>query len=157
MTGHLTLALIKPHIVRERKVGQIINMIEEAEFGILLAKNLMLRPEGIHEFYKEHIGKEFFNNILMTMSAGPLWALVLGKPNAVEEWRNLIGSTHPAEAAPGTIRNLFGYHTNTEYNAVHGSDSDEAALREISFFFSWEISLALKTEEFDKEPKIEGK
>ena len=146
MAGHITLAMIKPHAVREKNVGKIISRIEEEGFAVLLAKNLVFRPEGVREFYQEHADKPFFNDLVATMTSGPLWALVLSKPNAVEEWRNLIGNTNSAEASEGTIRHAFGNHSNTGLNAVHGSDSDHSAFREIGFFFGREIAMAEKAD-----------
>jgi nucleoside-diphosphate kinase len=142
MAGHLTLALIKPHAHLSRKVGKIIARIEEEGFGIILAKETQLTKYGAEEFYKEHEGKDFFDNLIKVMSAGPIWALVLAKPNAVEEWRKVIGSTNPAEAAVGTIRHEFGDHSNLTNNAVHGSATDHDAKREVNFFFGRDIQLA---------------
>lgn len=142
MAGHLTLALIKPHVILEKNVGKIIAEIEDAGFGIILSKMTQLRKEGAEEFYEEHLDKEFFDNLTDVMSFGALWALVLAKPNAVQEWRDFIGSTNPAEAGTETIRYKFGDHKNLTNNAVHGSATDHAAKREINFFFAREIKLA---------------
>jgi len=157
MAGNLTLVMIKPHAHLERKVGQIITRAEEAGFGILLAKMVQLRPEGAEEFYAEHQGKDFFPKLKQYMCAGPIWALVLAKVNAVEEWRNFIGATDPAKAAPGTIRHDFGKHNNITLNAVHGSSTDHDAMREILFFFSREINIAEKVDALDqKDINIKG-
>lgn len=142
MAGHLTLALIKPHAILARNVGKIITRMEEEDFAIVLAKETQFTKYGAMEFYQEHKGKEFFDNLVKVMSAGPIWAIVLAKGNAVEEWRNVIGSTNPAEAAPGTIRHEFGDHGNITNNAVHGSATDHDAKREINFFFSRELKVA---------------
>jgi len=144
MAGNLTLALIKPHAYLERKSGQIIARAEEAGFGVILAKTVQLHPEGADGFYAEHQGKDFFPKLKRYMCAGPIWALVLAKENAVEEWRNFIGATDPAKAEPGTIRHDFGKHDNITLNAVHGSATDHDAQREILFFFSQEIRVADK-------------
>ena len=85
-------------------------------------------------FYGIHKGKPFFEELTIFMSSGPCWVLALEKENAVEEWRNTIGATNPANADDGTIRKL--YATSLGENAVHGSDSDENAAIEIGFFFS---------------------
>jgi len=154
MSGHLTFAMIKPHIIRERKVGKIVSRIEEAGFAILVVKNVQLSFDGARQFYQEHEGKPFFDNLVSVMSSGPLWAMSLGKPNAVEEWRELIGATDSAKAAPGTIRFEFGHHDNISLNAVHGSDSDHSAFREIGFFFGVELALAARADEAKKEPII---
>ncbi len=142
MAGNLTLALIKPHAHQERKAGKIIARIEEAGFGILLVKMAQMHPEGVEEFYQEHVGKDFFPNLSNTTCKGPLWALVLAKTNAVEEWRNAIGIADSSKAGPNTLRNEFGHHSNVPLNAVHGSATDHDAKREINFFFHKEIKIA---------------
>lgn len=154
MAGNLTLAMIKPHAIRERHCGEIIDRIEKAGFGVLLIKAVQLRPEGAREFYKEHEGKDFFKNLVDTMCAGPVWVLVLAKPNAVEEWRSFIGATDPAKAEVGTIRHDFGDHNNVTNNAVHGSATDHDAKHEISFFFSREITLAERIDAIDNKQGI---
>lgn len=154
MAGHLTLALIKPHAHLERQSGKIIARIEEGEFGIILGKLTQLTKEGARQFYQEHEGKEFYDNLVRTMSAGPVWALVLAKPNAVAEWRAFIGALNPADAEPGTLRHTFGNHKNLTNNAVHGSATDHDAKREINFFFSKDIMKAAKQNEINKEPEF---
>ena len=142
MVGNLTLAMIKPHIHMEHKVGQIFTKVEEAGFGIILGKLVQIRPEGADVFYEEHKGKEFFDKLKHYTCVGPVWALVLIKDNAVEEWRNLMGATDPAKADSGTVRSEFGRHDNMTMNAVHGSATDHDAKREINFFFAREIRMA---------------
>ena len=154
MAGQLTLALIKPHATLGRDVGKIITRIEEAGFGIVLSKMVQMRKEGAVQFYEEHAGKDFYDNLCNVMSSGPIWALVLAKPNAVEAWRNLIGATNPAEAEPGTIRHEFGDHENLTNNAVHGSATDAEAQREIAFFFTREIKIAERVDALDNEPVL---
>ena len=154
MAGQLTLAMIKPHAVLERSVGKILTRIEEAGFGIVLAKMIQLRKEGALQFYREHEDKEFYNNLCNVMSSGPVWVLVLAKPNAVEEWRNFIGATNPAEAKPGTLRHDFGDHSNITNNAVHGSATDGDAQREIAFFFTREIRVAERVDALDNQPVL---
>ncbi|HDZ26365.1 MAG TPA: nucleoside-diphosphate kinase, partial [Candidatus Aminicenantes bacterium] len=112
MAGHLSLAIIKPHAVFSRKVGRIISDVEDAGFGVIAGKMLLLREEGAREFYKEHEGKDFFPYLVKVMSSGPVWILLLAKNNCVEEWRNFIGATNPAEAAVGTLRHKYGDHVN---------------------------------------------
>ncbi len=141
MAGQLTLALIKPHVHFSRNVGKVITSIEQRGFGILLCKETQFLQYGAEEFYKEHKGMPFFDNLVRVMSTGPVWALVLGKPNAVDEWRKEIGATNPAEAEEGTIRREFGDHRNLTNNAVHGSATDHDAKREINFFFSRELKV----------------
>ena len=154
MAGQLTLVLVKPHATLGRKVGKIITRIEEAGFGIVLSKMVQLRKEGALQFYEEHKDKEFYGNLCDVMSSGPIWALVLAKPNAVEEWRILIGSTNPAEAEPGTIRHEFGDRGNITNNAVHGSATYADAMREIFFFFTRELKLAERVDALDNQPVL---
>ena len=142
MAGQLTLALIKPHVHFARNVGKIITRIEEAGFGIILCKETQFTRHGASEFYQEHEGRPFFDNLVKVMSVSPIWAMVLAKPDAVAEWRGAIGATNPAEAEPGTIRHEFGDHQNLTNNAVHGSATDHDAKREINFFFARDIQLA---------------
>lgn len=150
MAGNLTLAMIKPHIHFQRRAGEIIQRIEKEKFAILLCKLVQLRDEGVEEFYGEHKGKDFFPRLKNSMLSGPTWVLVLAKENAVDEWRKVIGATNPAEAAPETIRAIFGDKSNMSNNAVHGSSDDWAAKKEINFFFGREISLAEKIKEMDQ-------
>jgi nucleoside-diphosphate kinase len=140
--NHLTLGMIKPHAVRARNVGKIISRIEDAGFAILIVKSVQLQREGAEIFYEEHKGKDFFPNLTSVMCSGPVWPMVLKKHDAVNEFRTLIGTTHPAEAEPDTIRYQFGDHDNVTLNAIHGSANAQDALREIGFFFGREIKLA---------------
>jgi nucleoside-diphosphate kinase len=155
MSGNLTLALIKPHIHYEKRVGQIIQRIEEGGFAILIAKLTQFLPEGAMEFYAEHKDRDFYPGLVRVMSSGPVWALVLAKDSAVEEWHSFIGDTSPAEAKPGTLRHDFGSHVNITNNAVHGSSDDWAAKREINFFFKKDLKLAgIVADAFSNEPKL---
>ncbi len=153
-TGPLTLALIKPHVLLERNVGQIITEIENAGFAILLCKMLQLRKEGAEELYAEHKEEEFFPNLIRTMTSGPIWVMTLAKDDGVEAWRTFMGVTDPAKAAEGTLRRKFGDHDNLTNNAVHGSATDHDARREIGFFFGREISLAEKIDAIDNGREI---
>ncbi len=149
MAGNLTLTIIKPHAVMARNVGKIIARIEDAGFGIIGAKMLHLRKEGAEEFYKEHKDRSFFDGLVKSMCKSPVWVMIIVKANAVDEWRNLIGTTHPAEAEKGTLRNEFGNHSNITENAVHGSATDHDAQREVLFFFGREIRLGEKILDVD--------
>lgn len=93
-----------------------------------------ISPEIAGEFYAIHRERPFYSELIAYMTSGPIVPIALEKDNAVEEFRNLIGATDPKKAEPGTIRARFG--TGIEANAIHGSDSDENAIREIGFFFS---------------------
>lgn len=155
MAGNLTLAMIKPHVVFSKEVGNVISDIEDAGFGIVAGKMLQFREEGASAFYQEHEGKDFFPNLVKVMSGGPIWVLVLVKKNCVEDWRNFIGATNSADAEEGTLRNKYGNHTNITLNAVHGSATDHDALREINFFFAQELSLLRELDAADNEPGIQ--
>jgi nucleoside-diphosphate kinase len=129
-----TLALIKPDAVQEGHTGQILAQIQNAGFRIHALKLTALSKDKAEDFYSVHKDRSFFDNLTSYMSSAPIVAMVLGKSNAVEDFRTLIGATKPEEAEPGTIRAQFA--KSVEANAVHGSDSDENANRESAFFFS---------------------
>ncbi|GAB4294877.1 MAG: nucleoside-diphosphate kinase [Ignavibacteriaceae bacterium] len=132
--GNKTLAIIKPDAVGENHSGEIIDMIIKAGFKITAMKMTKLTRESATGFYEIHKDKSFFNELLDYMTSGPCIAMALEKENAVEDYRKLIGATNPDNAAEGTIRKLFA--KNIQFNAVHGSDSDENAEKEILHFFS---------------------
>ncbi|MEN3026282.1 MAG: nucleoside-diphosphate kinase [Chlorobiota bacterium] len=129
-----TLAIIKPDAVRRNLIGDIITAITQAGFRIVGMKLVCLTLEQAERFYEVHRGRPFFRDLTLFMSSGPIVAMVLEKERAVEDFRELIGATDPAEAAPNTIRHRFG--TSKGENAIHGSDSPDSAAREIAFFFS---------------------
>jgi nucleoside-diphosphate kinase len=126
--------MIKPCAVRNRHIGAILKMISEKGFRIKAMKMTQMTRANAEAFYGIHAGKPFFDELVAFMSSGPIVAAILEKENAIADYRELIGSTNPANAAPGTIRALFAESFTA--NAVHGADSDENALREGSFFFS---------------------
>ena len=134
MSGNITLTMIKPEAVRNGNIGNILAKIQEGGFRIIAMKYLKLTEEQAKLFYFVHRERPFYNDLVTFMSSGPIVAAVLQKDNAVEAYRSFIGSTNPKDAAPGTVRALYG--TNIQENAVHGSDSDENAAKEASFFFS---------------------
>jgi len=129
-----TLAILKPDCVRKNLIGKVITHIQEAGFKILAMKMVKLTPDTAKGFYEVHKERPFFNDLIAYMTSGPCVPIVLEKENAVEEFRKLIGATDPAKAEEGTIRKL--YADNIQENIVHGSDSNENALKEISHFFS---------------------
>jgi nucleoside-diphosphate kinase len=129
-----TFTIIKPDAVENGHIGAIIEKINSAGFKIIAMKFTKLSLEKAQNFYKEHSERPFFNELVTFMSRGAIVAAILEKDNAVEDFRELIGSTNPSEAKEGTIRNLFA--TSMGENAVHGSDSDENAIIEGSFHFS---------------------
>jgi len=134
MNGNITLTMIKPEAVKNGHIGNIIAKIQEGGFKIIAMKYLKLTEEQAKLFYFVHRERSFYNELVSFMSSGPIVAAILQKDNAVLAYRSFIGSTNPKDAAPGTIRALYG--TNIQENAVHGSDSDENAAKEASFFFS---------------------
>lgn len=129
-----TLALIKPDGTSKQLTGKIIDVILENNFEIKGMKMLTLTREKAEAFYQVHRGREFFNPLVAFMCSAPIVVMALKKENAVHEYRTLIGATDSQKAEEGTIRRRFG--ENNRRNAVHGSDSDENAKKEIAFFFS---------------------
>ena len=128
-----TLAIIKPDAVRDNYIGEIISLICKAGFKVKALKMIKLSKEAAGAFYEVHKDKPFYNDLVEYMTSGACVPIALEKENAVEDYRKLIGATDPAQAAEGTIRKL--YARSKQYNAVHGSDSDENAQIEIAFFF----------------------
>lgn len=126
--------MIKPDAVANGHIGGILDQIIKAGFSIKAMKLTALSAEKAGEFYAVHKERPFYNDLVKFMSSGPIVAAILEKDNAVEEFRKLIGATDPKKADEGTIRNRFA--ESIEANAVHGSDSDENAAIEGSFFFS---------------------
>lgn len=126
--------MIKPDAVANGHTGAILDHIIKGGFKITAMKYLWLTPEKAGEFYAVHKARPFYNDLVSFMSSGPIVAAILEKDNAVEDFRKLIGATDPAKAEAGTIRNLFA--KSIDANAVHGSDSDENAQIEGSFYFS---------------------
>lgn len=129
-----TLCIIKPDAVRKNVVGEIVTMLTEAGFRILGLKMLRISQNDGENFYDVHRERPFFGGLVEFMSSGPVVAIALEKENAIADYRTLIGATDPAEAAEGTVRKRFA--SSKGENAVHGSDSVENGLREISFFFA---------------------
>jgi len=134
MEKQITLAIIKPNATEKKATGKIIDMILEAGFEIKAMKMLWITKKEAEGFYAVHRDKPFFNDLTNFMSSGPIVVMALEKENAIEDYRKLIGATNPAEAAEGTVRKLFG--EDIERNAVHGSDSPENGIKEVSYFFS---------------------
>ena len=132
--GNQTLAIIKPDAVQNQYTELIYESIVKAGFIILASKMIHMTKAETESFYAIHQGKPFYEELTSFMSSGQCMALALEKENAVDTWREIIGATNPAEAAVGTIRKDFA--TSLGKNAVHGSDSDENAEKEIAFFFS---------------------
>jgi nucleoside-diphosphate kinase len=133
MPGNRTLAIIKPDAFGSAKAGKIIALLEEKGFTVRAAKVLRLTDERAGEFYEVHRERPFYPSLVEFMTSGPVMPLVLEKGGAVGALREAIGATDPAEAADGTVRKL--YAESKGRNAIHASDSDENAEREIAFFF----------------------
>ena len=129
-----TFAIIKPDAVRNGYSGKIIDRIISSDFKILGLKLIRMTKPQAEGFYEIHKDKPFFSELTEFMSSGKCVVIALKKEDAVNEWRELIGATDPAEADEGTIRK--DYASSLGENAVHGADSNENAAREIGFFFS---------------------
>ena len=132
--SNTTLMMIKPDAVENGHIGDILQKVLSSGFQIKALKLTQLSLNDAERFYEIHKGRAFFNDLVSFMSRGPIVVAVLKKKDAVNSFRNLIGSTDPSEAAEGTIRKL--YATSIGENAVHGSDSDDNAEIESSFHFA---------------------
>jgi nucleoside-diphosphate kinase len=132
--GDKTLAIIKPDAVEKGYSGNIIAMIIDAGFKIKALKMVHLTKSSAEGFYAVHKERPFFNDLIVYMTSGPCIPVALEKENAVDDYRKLIGATDPAKAEAGTVRKLFA--VDIQNNAVHGSDYDENAVKEIAHFFS---------------------
>ena len=129
-----TLTIIKPDSTAAGHIGEIIAEIEKAGFRILAMKMVHLDRQQAEAFYQVHRGKPFFDSLVKFMTEGPAVPMALEREDAISKLREIMGTTDPAKAAAGTIRNKFG--TDIERNAIHGSDAPETAAVEIAFFFS---------------------
>ncbi|MBN6082114.1 nucleoside-diphosphate kinase [Aggregatibacter actinomycetemcomitans] len=133
MSLQRTLSIIKPDAVKRHLIGAILARFEQQGFKVVAAKMLHLTQEQAEGFYVEHQGKPFFVSLVEYMTSAPVLVSVLEKENAVQDYRTLIGSTNPENAAKGTIRHDFAL--SQRENSVHGSDSPESAACEIAYFF----------------------
>ena len=133
MTTQRTLAIVKPDAVAKRVAGQIVTRIENAGFTIVALKLIHMSLDEARGFYIVHRERPFYQSLCEFMTQGPCLLMVLEADNAIQRWRDLMGATDPAKAAPGTIRRDFA--SSIEANAVHGSDSPESAASEIPYFF----------------------
>ena len=127
-----TLSIIKPDGVRRELIGKIIKRIEKCGLKIIAAKMIHMTRQEAEGFYTVHKEKPFFNSLITFMSSGPCLPMVLEGDNAISRYRDLMGATNYKEAAKGTIRRKFA--TDIEKNVVHGSDAQETAAIEISYF-----------------------
>jgi len=130
----LTFGIIKPDAVAAGNSGKIVDRILQSGFRVRGLKLIHQSKKQAEGFYAVHAGKGFYEELTEFMSSGPCIVMALEKENAVKAWRDLMGATNPAEAAEGTLRKEFAKSIGE--NAVHGSDSDENAAIEISYFFS---------------------
>ena len=132
--SNTTFTMLKPDTIRNKNTGAILDMIIKSGFKIKAMKFTKMSIDQASIFYSIHKERPFFNDLINYMTSGPIVAAILEKDNAVDDFRKLIGSTNPEEAAEGTIRRLFA--KSISENAVHGSDSDENAKIECDFHFS---------------------
>jgi len=136
-----TLAIIKPDAVASGKAGKILAHLETSGFSVGALRMTRLTEAQARDFYAVHKERPFYGDLVRFMTSGPCIPMVLEAEGAVRKLREVIGATDPAEAAAGTVRKL--YAENKERNAIHASDSDENASREIAFFFSDQDRLGL--------------
>ncbi|HKS80329.1 MAG TPA: nucleoside-diphosphate kinase [Candidatus Acidoferrales bacterium] len=129
-----TLAIIKPDAVGRGLAGDILSRIHAAKFQIVAIKSLRLTKSEAEGFYAVHRERPFFKDLTEFMSSGKCVVMVLEAPGAIAKWRETMGATDPAKAAPGTIRKELG--TSIQFNCTHGSDAPETAAFEIGYFFA---------------------
>ena len=129
-----TLSIIKPDAISKGFAEQICERLEDAGLKIISKKSLHLSEKEAEGFYIEHKGKPFFPDLINFMTSGPIQVQILEGDNAISKYREVMGNTNPKEASPGTLRADFA--DSIDANAVHGSDSEVSAAREISYFFS---------------------
>jgi len=134
MVGNKTFTMLKPDAVENGHIGSILEQITDSGFRIVAMKMTQLSKAQAETFYAVHNERPFFGELVEFMTRGPIVAAILEKDNAVEDFRTLIGSTNPEDAAEGTIRKK--YAASVGENAVHGSDSDENAAIEANFHFA---------------------
>jgi nucleoside-diphosphate kinase len=134
MAGNRTLAIIKPDAFGSGKAGKVLALLEDKGFRLVAGKAKQLSQAEAGAFYEVHKERPFYGELVSFMTSGPCMPLVLEKADAVAALREAIGATDPAEAAEGTVRKL--YAESKGRNAIHASDSDENAAREIAFFFA---------------------
>ena len=128
-----TFAIIKPDAVKKQVAGRILARIEDAGFTVRAMRMIHLSKADAEGFYDVHREKSFFAGLTDFMSSGPCVVMCLEAPDAIRKWRDLMGATNPANAAPGTLRQEFG--ASIDNNATHGSDAPETAAFELGYFF----------------------
>lgn len=133
MAVERTFAIIKPDAVGRGLTGEILSRIHAAKFHIVAIKSMRLTKAEAEGFYAVHRERPFFKELTEFMSSGKVVAMVLERENGISHWRDTMGATDPAKAAPGTIRKELG--TSIQNNCTHGSDAAETAAFEIAYFF----------------------
>jgi len=128
-----TLFIVKPDAVERQMIGKILAHVEDKGFRIVEARFGRLTREEAQTFYAEHESKPFFNDLVDYMTSGPVMLTCLERDNAIAFLRETVGATDPAQAAPGTVRALFG--RSKQMNSVHASDSSPSSEREVKLFF----------------------
>ena len=129
-----TFSIIKPDAVKKGYTGAILAEIEKAGFKIVSIKRMSISKAQAEGFYYVHATRPFFGELTEFMSSGPIFPMVLEKENAIADLRTLMGATDPAKADAGTIRKKFA--SSIGENAIHGSDAEDTARFELSFFFA---------------------
>ena len=133
-TQQRTFSIIKPDAVKKNATGDILHTMQQAGFRIIGLKMVEITREQAEGFYAVHAGKPFFLSLCDFMSSGPIVVIALEKENAIADFRKLMGATNPANAEEGTIRKKWA--SDIENNAIHGSDADDTARFELSYFFA---------------------
>jgi nucleoside-diphosphate kinase len=129
-----TFSIIKPDAVKKAAIGDILSMMQQAGFHIIGMKMVEITKEQAEGFYAVHVNRPFFASLTQFMSSGPIVVLALEKENAIADLRKLMGATDPAKAEAGTIRKKHA--SSIEANAIHGSDAEDTARFELSYFFA---------------------
>jgi len=133
MAVERTLAIVKPNAVERNLTGAIVKRIQDGGLRILALRMLRLTEAQARAFYEVHRERPFYGPLVEFMTSGPVVVAALEGEQAIQRWRELMGATDPAKAAPGTVRALYG--ENVQRNAVHGSDAPATAAQELAFFF----------------------
>lgn len=133
MTRERTLAIIKPNAVERNLAGAILKLIQDGGLQVLALRMLRLTPDQARAFYEVHRERPFYGPLVEFMTSGPVVVVALEGEQAIQRYRELMGATDPAKAAPGTIRAL--HVLAVQRNAVHGSDAPATAAQELAFFF----------------------
>ena len=129
-----TFSIVKPDAVEKNATGDIIHILQQKGFRLIGMKMLHISKHQAEGFYAVHAGKPFFESLTTFMSEGPILVMALEKENAIAEWRDIMGATNPANAKEGTVRKKWA--ESIERNAVHGSDAEDTARFELSYFFA---------------------